>query len=163
MSSISMGELQDIGWYLKLEQMPDKKGDDRRVREKERVKQPLFQFRYDGINGKYIRELKESLSVDNAVKDPSFINGYFTTPGGEVETNYDATKISPVKGDDAQPTPEDGKGAANVAAEELNEKQATSVDVSRDNTMSYLNEDVFEKKRRWGKGIQIYRLVNGNF
>ena len=42
MSSISMGELQDIGWYLKLEQMPDKKGDDRRVREKERVKQPLF-------------------------------------------------------------------------------------------------------------------------
>ena len=25
------------------------------------------------------------------------------------------------------------------------------------------SDDLFDKKRRWGRGIQIYRLVNGKF
>ncbi len=64
------------------------------------------------------------MSIDNAIKDPAFINGYFTAPGGEVETSqYDATKISPVKGDEAQPTPEDGKGSTpNAPTPEVDEK-----------------------------------------
>lgn len=26
-----------------------------------------------------------------------------------------------------------------------------------------LNEDLFDKRRRWSKGISVYRLVNGKF
>ena len=33
-------------------------------------------------------------------------------------------------------------------------------DISREN-ISY--EDIFERRRRWGKGIAIYRLYNGKF
>lgn len=71
-----MGELGEIGWYLKLEAVADKsKNLNKKDKDKERIKQPLFQFRYNPHNGKFIRELKESLLVDNASKDPNFING----------------------------------------------------------------------------------------
>jgi len=49
------------------------------------MKQPLFQFRYEGKTGKYIRELKDSLSVDNAVKDPNFVNGVYKSPDDNLE------------------------------------------------------------------------------
>lgn len=73
-----MGELGEIGWYLKLDPSNDKKAltsPNKKEKEKERIRQPLFQFRYDPYDGKFIREIKENLSVDNATKDPNFVNG----------------------------------------------------------------------------------------
>jgi hypothetical protein len=55
----------------------------KREKERERIKQPLFQFRYEGKTGKFIREIKDNASVDNATKDPNFLNGFFTTPGDD--------------------------------------------------------------------------------
>jgi len=64
MQPVSMGELGVIAYYLKLEPMVDKSSNRnngiRKEKERERIKQPLFQFRYDGYNGKFIRELKEN-------------------------------------------------------------------------------------------------------
>ena len=34
--------------------------------------QPLFQFRFDDKTGKFIRELKDNLILDNANKNPLF-------------------------------------------------------------------------------------------
>jgi hypothetical protein len=44
MNTISMGELGEIGWYLKLELANEKvrQGQQKKDREKERIKQPLF-------------------------------------------------------------------------------------------------------------------------
>lgn len=42
------------------------------------------------------------------------------------------------------------------------EEKLVSNEASRDNNISY-NEDIFEKKKRWAKGITVYRLVNGKF
>ncbi len=50
----------------------------------------MFQFRYDGLNGKFIREIKDNAQVDNATKDPNFLNGFITTPGEPVV--YEETK-----------------------------------------------------------------------
>lgn len=81
MNTITMGELGEIGWYLKLEAVQDKNNRVQlKERERERIKQPLFQFRYEGKTGKFIREIKENASVDNAIKDPNFINGLFKNP-----------------------------------------------------------------------------------
>ena len=176
MNSITMGELGEIGWYLKLESISDKNrynGAMRKEKERERIRQPLFQFRYDGKSGKFIREMKENSSVDNATKDPNFINGYFTTPGDSVMTGYEAEKISPMKGDEANKTePDDvatAKGGANTnesvagagnSIPDTGEEKLANPDVSRD--QSY-HEDVFERRRKWGKGISVYRLVNGKF
>ena len=46
---------------------------------------PLYQFRYEGKTGKYIRELKESIAVDNATKDPNFVNGMYQPPDDDVD------------------------------------------------------------------------------
>ncbi len=88
MNTISMGELGEIGWYLKLEQVQDKNrfgNQQKRDKEREKVRQPLFQFRYDGKSGKYIRELKESMSVDNATKDPNFYTGFQTPMDNDLQ------------------------------------------------------------------------------
>lgn len=40
-----MGEINEVGWYLKLERIIDKKGSSGNIKknkEKEKVKQPLF-------------------------------------------------------------------------------------------------------------------------
>jgi hypothetical protein len=46
MSTISMGELGEIGWYLKLELLQDKSRinnmQQRREEKRERIRQPLF-------------------------------------------------------------------------------------------------------------------------
>jgi len=44
MNTICMGELGEIGWYLKLELAQEKtrQGQQRKDREKERIRQPLF-------------------------------------------------------------------------------------------------------------------------
>ena len=76
-----MGELGEVGWYLKLENVQDRVrmvgNTNKKDKDKERIKQPLFQFRYDPVLGKFIRELRETLYADNAIKNPSFINGKF--------------------------------------------------------------------------------------
>lgn len=101
-----MGDLGEIGWYLKLEnQNANTKGNSgfRKDKEKERVRQPLFQFRYDAFSGKFIRELKESLFTDTATKNPNFINGKwvdFTNDGDDQITSPNPKSISPLVGDD---------------------------------------------------------------
>lgn len=87
MNTISMGELGEIGWYLKLEAAQDKTrfNQQKRDKEREKIKQPLFQFRYEHKTGKYIRELKDSLSVDNATKDPNFVNGVYQAPNDDLD------------------------------------------------------------------------------
>ncbi len=44
MNTISMGELGEIGWYLKLEAVQDKNrfNQQKRDKEREKIKQPLF-------------------------------------------------------------------------------------------------------------------------
>jgi hypothetical protein len=82
MNPICMGELGEIGWYLKLELISDKARylatSQRKDKERERIKQPLFQFRYEGKTGKFVREIKEHAGIDNAIKDPNFLNGFFS-------------------------------------------------------------------------------------
>ena len=81
LNAIVMGEVGEIGWHLKLESLADKNGKgqgQRKEKEKERIKQPLFQFRYDQKTGRFIREIKENPFIDNACKDPNFVNGQFT-------------------------------------------------------------------------------------
>jgi hypothetical protein len=48
MNTISMGELGEIGWYLRLEMNDKNRNMARKDKERERIRQPLFQFRYDG-------------------------------------------------------------------------------------------------------------------
>ena len=73
-----MGDLGEIGWYAKLEPVSDKaKTNQRKDKDKERIKQPLFQFRYDANSGKYVREIKDNNFIDNASRDINFANGKF--------------------------------------------------------------------------------------
>lgn len=61
-----------------------------------------------------------------------------------------------------------GPGTSNSnpgTATEEGEKSApvdTSI-VSRDMNSSQVVEDLFDRRRRWGKNIQIYRLIDGKF
>ena len=92
-----MGDLGEIGYYLRIDgsTQQEKRIDSvfgistsinaRKETKginanKEKIKQPLFQFRYDYESGRFVRELKENVYVDNAIKDPNFINGSFVTP-----------------------------------------------------------------------------------
>lgn len=44
------------------------------------------------------------------------------------------------------------------------EKESASVvSAPQQPTNQSYNEDLFDRRRRWGKGIQVYRLVNGKF
>lgn len=72
-----MGDFGEIGWYLKLESVNTHKISigGKREKQKERIRQPLFQFRYDPTTGTFIRELKEAIYIDNAAKNPNFVNG----------------------------------------------------------------------------------------
>ena len=83
-NNIIMGELGEIGWYLRLDTVPDKPLEmksssmspinkiDKLM--KERVMQPLFQFRFDSVTGRFVREMRESLIMDTAIKDFKFAN-----------------------------------------------------------------------------------------
>lgn len=43
LSTIAMGELGDIGWYVKLEALAEKqKANNKKDKDKERIRQPLF-------------------------------------------------------------------------------------------------------------------------
>ena len=90
-----MGELGEIGYYLRIDAIqPDKKieqaigstsmtmrKDFKAINtNKEKIKQPLFQFRFDSECGRFVRELKEFIYIDNAIKDPNFVDGSFVTP-----------------------------------------------------------------------------------
>jgi len=44
-----------------------------------KVKQPLFQFRYNEKYGKFVREIKDNEGIDNACKDPMFFSGLIKT------------------------------------------------------------------------------------
>ena len=113
-----------------------------------------------------MREIKESMSVDNATKDPQFINGFFSSPGGDDDTPQpEVEKQSPSKvgqnSEGAKTEPDanaDGKSGA--VATDPEEKMATGGNEVQNN--SYY-EDVFERRKRWGKNIAVYRLVNGKF
>ena len=99
-----MGEMGEIGWYLKLENTATNKVNQnlRKDKEKERIKQPLFQFRFDGYTGKFVRELKESPYIDNATKNPNFVNGRWTSMIGETEqesTNMKNNNLMALAGD----------------------------------------------------------------
>ena len=78
LNPIVMGELGEIGWYIKLEEINDKnsmkKNMTKHQSNKIKIKQPLFQFRYEAVEGKFIREIRTSL-IDNSAKDPNFVNG----------------------------------------------------------------------------------------
>lgn len=175
MNPINMGELGEIGWYLKLELMQDKSRFGggapqlRKDKERERIRQPLFQFRYEGKTGKYVREIKEHAGIDNALKDPNFLNGFFINQGQLLDFEE---KVSPTKLAESLEAETKGAGStadggsvttAGGAAEGGDEKVGdVSKDVSRDINASQI-EDLFDRRRKWGKGIAIYRLVEGKF
>jgi hypothetical protein len=166
MNPINMGELGEIGWYLKLELMQDKSRFGGNVssqrKDKERIKQPLFQFRYDGKTGKYVREIKEHAGIDNALKDPNFLNGFFNDPN--VMMDFEE-KISPMKvaeAEDPKSTADGGTLTTDSGIEAEDKPSDVSKDVSRDINASQI-EDLFDRRRKWGKGIAIYRLVDGKF
>jgi hypothetical protein len=72
------------------------------------------------------------------------------TPGGDSEIKISAGS---------------GTNAAGVASTDGASDDKTAADnqsVSRDvNNSQY--EDLFDRRRRWGKNIQIYRLIDGKF
>lgn len=74
LNSICMGELGEIGWYVKLETIAGKQ-TVKRNRDRDIIKQPLFQFRFEDRTGKFVREIKEKTSDENASKNPLFQNG----------------------------------------------------------------------------------------
>ena len=83
------------------------------------------------------------------------------TAGG----GYDAEKVTAVKGDkdDAKTEPDESvSGKPESANGEGEDKMGGSIDMSKENAQSY-HEDLFDRRRRWGKGISIYRLVGGKF
>ncbi len=171
MNTICMGELGEIGWYLKLELAQEKtrQGQQRKDREKERIRQPLFQFRYEGKTGKFIREIKENASVDNAVKDPNFLTGFFTP---QEDIIIDEKFLSPTKPGEVGETASKQLGstdAGSLATASNDDEKPGDVskataggDVSRDINSSQI-EDLFDRRRKWGRGIAIYRLVEGKF
>mmetsp|Transcript_29897 Transcript_29897/g.29065 ORF Transcript_29897/g.29065 Transcript_29897/m.29065 type:complete len:405 (+) Transcript_29897:1690-2904(+) len=82
LSSIVMGDFGEIGWYLKLDQLMDRQKVQNSLmkpslmsKDREKVKQPLFQFRYDPDQGRFIREVKDKIYMDTSTKDPNFRNG----------------------------------------------------------------------------------------
>jgi hypothetical protein len=76
-----MGDLGEVGWYLKLESVQERQrvgnNANKKDKDKERIRQPLFQFRYDSVLGKFIREIRDSPYIDTSVKNPNFVNGKF--------------------------------------------------------------------------------------
>lgn len=75
-----MAAMGEIGQYVKLETIMEKQKKAYGgvvKKEKEKLRQPLFQFRYDSEKGRFIREVKENLGIDNAVKDPNYNNGFW--------------------------------------------------------------------------------------
>lgn len=59
---VTMGEYGEIGYYIKVSNSDEQSGNDR-MRIKKEVKkeqrQPLFQFRYNERNGKFVREIRD--------------------------------------------------------------------------------------------------------
>lgn len=108
--------------------------------------------------------------MDNAIKDPNFLNGFFTPPGDEI---LDDKFLSPTKAGDGetgskQPGTTDAGSVATAAGddEKTAANEVSKIDISRDNNNSINNsviEDLFDRRRRWGRGISIYRLVDGKF
>ena len=101
-----MGSIGEIGFSLKLENFENKNKMDKRSKG-EKVKQPLFQFRYDVEQGRYVREIKDNMFIDNANKDPNFVNGelvpvnlssslveYLTPRGDQPSIKGETKKIS---------------------------------------------------------------------
>lgn len=105
------------------------------------------------------------------MKDPNFVNGYFSAMndtlmqemGASAESATTAKPLPGKNGEDAgkaQDTEE-----SNAAAAAGDEQKVTATEGSaqlREPQMSY-NEDLFDRRRRWARGISIYRLVNGKF
>lgn len=105
------------------------------------------------------------------MKDPNFVNGYFSAMndtlmqemGASAESVTTAKPLPGKNGEDAgkaQDTEE-----SNAAAAAGDEQKVTATEGSaqlREPQMSY-NEDLFDRRRRWARGISIYRLVNGKF
>lgn len=107
-----MGDLGEIGWYLRidylseqsLKRQPDSiplspipispyKRELKPTYSRDKMKQPLFQFRFDNDTGRFVRELRENIFVDNATKDPNFVNGYYT--GNYLDFGNDGGSTSP--------------------------------------------------------------------
>ena len=94
-----MSDLGEIGWYLKLENIDAQKqimNQKQGGKEKERLRQPLFQFRFNPFNGKFIREIKENFAVDNAAKDLNYlikILGNETALEEEIKVDIEEIKV----------------------------------------------------------------------
>jgi hypothetical protein len=104
------------------------------------------------------------------VKDPNFLTGFYTPPGDELmidekflsptkvgepgETaskqigSTDAGSVATAGGDDEKPATVNTEASKNDISREINNSQI---------------EDLFDRRRRWGRGIAIYRLVDGKF
>jgi hypothetical protein len=104
--------------------------------------------------------LKDSISVDNAVKDPNFVNGVYQAPNDDLEYSTQEFLMEP------GPTPKapaevDGKDSNTTATvegntatpEEGTQAPADTSLASRDINNSQVVEDLFDRRRRWGKGI----------
>jgi len=76
LNPITFMEFGEVGYYLKLEHLQDKKQamTTRKENHRDKVKQPLFQFRFDIEQGKFVRELRGQGQPD-ARQDPSYLSG----------------------------------------------------------------------------------------
>lgn len=166
-TTINMNEIEEVGYLVKIQRAgaeKDKFGKTQRVGGgdkdiKNKIKQPLFQFRFDIYSGKFIRELKDTNAPYDLNKNPQFSQGRYSKMGLELDEPDDVEKagdsglggntyLQNLKGDEDAPANEDIDPKVNIKAQQQQEKEAL---------------DPMSRKKIWGKGIQIYRLQNGKF
>jgi len=70
LSPILMGVFGEIGYSIRLDLL--KIGDGQEKKRRESVRQPLFQFRFDIYEGKFVRELKDANQTFLNNKNPVF-------------------------------------------------------------------------------------------
>jgi hypothetical protein len=70
LNPILMGVFGEIGYSIRLDLL--KIGDGQEKKRRESVRQPLFQFRFDIYEGKFVRELKDANQAFLNNKNPVF-------------------------------------------------------------------------------------------
>ena len=59
---VTMGEYGEVGYFVRVQPLEEQGADRLRVKKdvKKELRQPLFQFRYNERNGKFVREIRDS-------------------------------------------------------------------------------------------------------
>lgn len=134
LNEITMGGIGHIGYYVKLEAIEPTQRQNKKIL-KEKIKVPLFQFRYDLDEGRYIREIKDSFLSEDGGKNRDFLNGkMFETESSSDRSHKPSPKLNPKKDND-----ESG---------ELN--RASEVTQPADTSAILASEDLLKQKKKWG-------------